>query len=65
MLVSKKLATNRALKLSRFFELDLTIKIFGVTILHWHYPPLRSNDHEYVEVASDYDDDFVEKPKNP
>lgn len=25
--------------LKDWFELDVNIKIFGVTVLHWHYPP--------------------------
>lgn len=25
--------------LARFFEMDISIKIFGVEIFHWHFPP--------------------------
>lgn len=53
MLVSKKVASKRAIKLSKFFEFDLTVKIFGVTIFHWHYPPVSSNDREFVDIADD------------
>lgn len=27
--------------LSKWLELDFSLKIFGVEILHWHYPPQR------------------------
>lgn len=33
----------RAKKLSKWFEIDLTIKIFGVVVFQWHYPP-QEND---------------------
>lgn len=33
-----------AKKLAGFFEIDLTIKIFGHVIYEWHFPPKKSND---------------------
>lgn len=31
---------------SQFFELDLTIKLFGVTIFKFHWPPKDDNEVE-------------------
>lgn len=30
-----------AKRLSKWFAIDLTISIFGVPIIEWHYPPLN------------------------
>lgn len=30
----------KGLAVKEFIEVDFTIKIFGVTILQWHFPPL-------------------------
>ena len=30
-------------KLSRWLEIDVTLKIFGVTIFQWHFPPSESS----------------------
>lgn len=27
--------------LSKWLELDFSLKIFGVELIHWHYPPTR------------------------
>ena len=35
-------------KLLRWFEIDLTIKILGVQVFHWHYPPLENDPNEQV-----------------
>lgn len=32
--------TKVAKGFASWISIDLTIKIFGVTILEWHYPPL-------------------------
>lgn len=45
-LSSPKAKTYAASRLAKWFSIDLTIKIFGVTILEWHYPPLASSDEE-------------------
>ena len=37
--MTKENVIGKAKRLSRWFEIDLTISIFGVQILHWHYPP--------------------------
>lgn len=29
-------------KLSKWFEMDISIKIFGVEIFHWHFPPIET-----------------------
>lgn len=33
-----------AKRLSRWFEIDVTIKMFGKIIFQWHYPPLQSDE---------------------
>lgn len=33
---------NRALSLSEFFEVELTVKVFGKVIYHLKWPPKRS-----------------------
>ena len=33
-------------KLLRWFEIDLTIKILGVQVFHWHYPPEEHDPEE-------------------
>lgn len=53
--LSKKLLSRRASHLFKWFEIDLTIKIFGKVIFHWHYPPESSQMEEFVE----YDDENV------
>lgn len=30
--------------LSKHFEIDLTIKVFGISIIHFHWPPTSKND---------------------
>ena len=30
-----------AKKLTKFFKIELTISIFGQTIIHWVYPPQK------------------------
>jgi hypothetical protein len=34
--------TKSAKKFADWFELDITIKIFGVVIFSWHYPPQKN-----------------------
>ena len=40
---SKESKIYAAKRLSNFFEIDLTLKIFGVVVFSWHFPP-KSND---------------------
>lgn len=35
----KELLVNKLRSLKNWFELDVQIKIFGITVLRWHYPP--------------------------
>lgn len=34
----KELQTN-AKRIAKFFKIEITISIFGQTIIHWVYPP--------------------------
>ena len=38
---SKESKVYAARKLSQFFELDISIKILGVEIFSWHFPPVK------------------------
>ena len=40
----KSNAIAQARGLSKWFKVELTISIFGHTILHWIYPPQASED---------------------
>lgn len=37
----EKKTANEAKKLSKFFELTVTIKIFGYTVIQWVFPPKK------------------------
>lgn len=37
--LSKDSKIYAAKRLSNFFEIDLTLKIFGVVVFSWHFPP--------------------------
>lgn len=39
---ARKRITNRALILSEFFEVELTVKVFGKVIWHLLWPPKKS-----------------------
>lgn len=41
--MSEKEQIQRAKGLACFFAIDLVIKIFGVTIWEYHFPPKSSN----------------------
>lgn len=47
-LVSKASKIFAVRKLLRWFEIDLTIKILGVQVFHWHYPPQENDPEEEV-----------------
>ena len=34
-------SVQRVSKLAKWFEIDLSIKLFGVEIVAWHFPPLN------------------------
>ena len=36
---SKESKLYASKKLARFFEIDLTLKIFGQVVFSWHFPP--------------------------
>lgn len=38
-LASKESKVYAFKKLSKWLEMDITIKIFGVTVFTWHFPP--------------------------
>lgn len=39
----RNIKIEQASKLAKWFKIELTISIFGHTILHWVYPP--ENEH--------------------
>ena len=41
---ARKSLADSVKKSAQFFELDITIKIFGVEILHLHFPPKTKCD---------------------
>lgn len=47
--MTRENVVTRAKKLSKWFELDIVIKIFGVVIFQWHYPP-EENPNEAAEI---------------
>lgn len=40
---------NSVRSLRKWFSIDITIKLFGVTIVHWHYPPENEPCDDEVE----------------
>lgn len=40
--LQKRSLVNRAVRLKDFFEIDLTISMFGKVIFSWHFPPLKN-----------------------
>lgn len=53
---SALLAESREKKvrgLAKWFEIDLEIKIFGMTIVKWHFPPENENSSPYSEIDED------------
>lgn len=38
---SKQSKIFAARMLSKWFEIDISIKIFGVTVFSWHFPPVE------------------------
>lgn len=36
---------SAALDLSRFFQVEFTLKMFGKVLIHWVYPP-KSNEND-------------------
>ena len=40
-LVTKSSKLFAAKRLSKWFEIDVTIKMFGVTVFSWHFPPQK------------------------
>lgn len=36
----------QAFSLAEFFEIDLTIKVFGKVIFSWHFPPKAESQEE-------------------
>lgn len=44
---SALLADSREKKvrgLAKWFEIDLEIKLFGMTVVKWHFPPVNSGE---------------------
>lgn len=46
-LSSKESKIYAATKLAKWFSIHLTIKIFGVTVIDWKYPPLNDETSEF------------------
>lgn len=50
----KKILVAKSVRnLSKWFSIALTIKLFGVTILHWVFPPLPEPTDEDIEIIED------------
>lgn len=53
---SALLAESRVKKvrgLAKWFEIDLEIKIFGVSIVKWHFPPISTGENPSIEKIED------------